>query len=435
MTAAPRPKRTSAGERFDALFAAGGRLDPHPLYAELREREPVFWSDATNAWVLTRHADVHRLFATEAEFAVLSGEPGATIHGRSLLQMRGRQHRRTKAVIAREIRNLERLDRLMRPVIEGIVDDLVVWLRSASGPVELRTGFTSLLPLRLITWMLGIDDYEDLAGWYRDLALAGVENLVGDPELETRGRRALHKFEALITPVVDAVVADPGEGVLGALARLEDDGAMYSHTELVTLAGFLLTAGVETTDRTMGSLFHRLARHPEEWEALRAEPDLVVPALAETLRHQSAVQGIGRLALVDARFGDIDIAQGTRIIGLIGSGNRDEEVFADGAAFDLERFRDTADRQFTPAADILTFGAGPHHCTGSLLAKLEMSVAFHRVVDEFGPPELAAGSPDSTGVMLRAPEQVVATFHSRTPTAAGVRPLGATGSAGARSIV
>lgn len=403
-----RSRVTSAGRRFDQLFEVGGRDDPHDLYTELRSDEPVFWSEATNAWVLMRYDDVRRVLGTESDFAVLHGEAGATIHGKSLLQMRGREHRHKKAVIAREIRNLDRLDRLIRPTVEGIVADLVAALRRESGPIDMRKQFTGAVPLGVISSLLGVSSPDRLRGWYQDLALAGVENLVGDPAVEARGMAALHRFEEIIAPVIAAQMAQPSEGVLAALARLETDGERMSAAELTTLAGFLLTAGVETTDRTLASLFYRLGRYPEEWSLLQDRHDLVVPVLAEVLRFEPAVHGIGRMALADTEFGGIEIEKGERLIGLIGSANRDETRFDRADQFDPARFETSADKQFTPVSDILTFGAGAHHCTGSLLAKLEMSIAVESVLESFDSIVLESESPPPTGVMLRAPERVVA---------------------------
>ncbi len=235
---------------------------------------------------------------------------------------------------------------------------------------------------------------------------------MGNPDIEQQGLDALHRFEEVIAPVIEREMAEPGSGVLGALARMEHDGAAMSEAQLTTLAGFLLTAGVETTDRTMASLLYRLAHHPAEWRALEEDPELILPAVAETLRFEPAVHGIGRLALGDARFGDFDVAKGERLIGLIGSANRDDDRFPDPDRFALDRFSDSYDRQFTPAGDILTFGAGPHHCTGSLLAKLEMSIAMGAVVESFDGVSLAGSSPPPTGVMLRAPVSVIGSFIS-----------------------
>ena len=402
-----RPLFTDAGRQFDALFEHGGAEEPHGLYRELRLHDPVFWSNAANAWVLTRYADVRRALGTETDFAVLYGEAGATIHGKSLLQMRGKEHRRKKAVIAREIRNLKKLERLIRPTIEQIVSQLITNLRSSKGAIELRLAYTGAVPLAVVTWLLEISEPDQLRGWYQDLALAGVENLIGNPEIQARGLQALHQFEEIIAPIVAAQVTEPQQGVLGALAQLETDGTRMSENELTTLAGFLLTAGVETTDRTMASLLRRIALYPDERRALQNDPALVVPAIAETLRFEPAVHGVGRMALIDDQFSDIDIRKGERLIGLIGSANRDEDHFPDADRFDVERFVDSTDKQFTPASDVLTFGAGAHHCTGSLLGKLEMKIAITEFLSAFGSMSLLPESPTPTGVMLRAPEKVI----------------------------
>lgn len=405
---------TTAGAQFDELFAAGGSLDPHPLYKELRTREPVFWSEGTNAWVLTRYADVRSLFASEDKFAVLHGEAGATIHGKTLLQMRGEEHRKKNAVVAGQIRNLRRLRGDLTNLVEGVVGELVSTLVETDSTVELRSALTGALPLAVVCALLGIDRPGELRGWYRDLANAGVENLIGDADRHTAGLRALHRFEAVIAPVIDSVRSQPTDNLLSALAQAEYEGVPLPEEELTTLAGFLLTAGVETTDRTLASLLYLLGTRKDDWRRLQNDPGLITSAIAEVLRFDSAVQGVGRMALVDAEFTGVPVRRGERVIGLIGSANRDERVFADPDSFRLDRFADTADSQFTPRGRLVTFGAGPHQCTGSLLAKLELSTVVRELLTRFTDIELDPATPSITGVMLRSPERLIAHLVPRT---------------------
>ena len=396
----------NAGAAFDRLFDSGGSIDPHPLYRDLRARQPVFWSDATQAWVLTRHQDVRRLISQDDHFAVMHGEPGATIHGTTLLQMRGEEHRRKTGVVAREIRNLSALEGKIRTRVEKASSDLLDDLDTGPDMVELRSAYTSLLPLTVIAWLLGMDSPDELKGWYRDLALAGVENIVGDEGRRLAGLRAVRRFEAVIEPVINTAIQHPGVDVLSALATWEHEGIRLPFTELRTLAGFLLTAGVETTDRTLTSLLYRLARNDQDWLLLREEPELINAAIAETLRIDAPVQGLGRVALEDTEFNGVSITSGERLLGLIGSANRDEAVFDDPDRFDVARFANSADRQFTPAAQILSFSMGPHHCTGPLLARLELTVALRDVLARFESLELHPETPLPSGMMLRSPEEL-----------------------------
>ena len=406
MADSPGSAASAASAEFDGLLAAGGAVEPHDFYRRCRVDEPIFWSEATRAWVLTRYHDVRRLLSGEEHFAVLSGQPGATIHGRTILQMRGEEHRKKNAVVARVIRNPTALNGRIRNQVRSLSAQLVAELPVAPETVDVRARYTSRLPLGVIAWLLGIADADRLRGWYRALAQAGVENLVDDPQRTAAGVTALHHFEDVIAPVIEHKRREPGNDLVSALISFEHEGTVLSDREITTLSGFLLTAGVETTDRTLASLLALLARRRDLWERLAADSAFAVALVAEMLRYEPPVQGLGRLALDDAEFHGTTVAKGQRVIGIIASANRDEAMFDAPDEFDPDRITDPH-REFTSRAVALPFGAGVHHCTGSLLAKLELVTALTDLEASFARLEpLDAVDYEATGMMLRSPEVV-----------------------------
>jgi len=405
------------GSKFDALLAAGGALDPHPFYRECRSVAPIFWSGATNAWVLTRHSDVKRVLGQEEQFAVLYGQAGATIHGRTVLQMRGEEHRKKNAIIARVVRNPVAITGRIQQKVEAVSKQLIDTLPATPDFVDVRAEYTSLLPLTIIAWLLGIEDPTPLRGWYRALAQAGVENLVADPSRQAAGEDALHKFEAIIAPVIDEKRRNPTDDLISALVKADYDGEPMSAAEVETLCGFLLTAGVETTDRSLSSLFALLAEDKMLWSQLQSDKSLVTSAAVEILRYEPPVQGLGRMALADTEFHGVQVPKGGRVIGIIASANRDDDVFDQPDTFDVSRFADSADREFTPAGKTLPFGAGVHHCTGSLLAKLELTTAIGDFLDHFISLKVPDGFRiEMDGVMLRSPRALPLSLSPRAGT-------------------
>jgi cytochrome P450 len=392
---------------YDDLFAHRGRLDPHEVYQRARHDAPIFWSQSASAWVLTRHADVRRILEDEGTFAVLSGGAGASIHGRTVLQMSGDEHRRKNAIIAKGIRNTKRLAGPIAERIAQISARLVAALPRAPFAVDLKAAYTTPMPLQVIAWMLDVEDAAEFREWYDALAAAGVENVVSDPSLREAGLAARDSLRALITPLIDARRDDPGDDLISTLCTAEYEGERLSDEEIKTLTGFLLTAGVETTDRAMSSLLRQALLEPDLWERLGDDREATaVGACAEILRLEPPVQALPRATLVDTNMHGVSLPRGTRVIGVIASANRDEEVFPEGDQFVIDRF-DNPDREFTPAGSTLPFGAGSHHCTGSLLAKLEMVTAIRDLTQAFGAIELAADvPPTSVGVMLRSPREL-----------------------------
>jgi cytochrome P450 len=112
---------------------------------------------------------------------------------------------------------------------------------------------------------------------------------------------------------------------------------------------------------------------------------------------------------VDTEIGGQSVREGERIVTLMASGNRDPDVFANPDVFDIERFKDVADREFSVKATILSFGYGRHLCTGSLLAKMEMVECLEILLDEYESAEFTQGVPDDVGFVLRSPEHLIVT--------------------------
>lgn len=400
-------KQLGFGVEFDNLFANQGLLDPHELYRRAREEAPIFWSEATNAWVLTRYGDVKRILDDEDTFAVLSGEAGASIHGRTILQMRGNEHRRKNSIIARGIRNPRLLSGPIAEQIQAISNDLIDELRTGAEIVDLKSAYTTPMPLAVITWMLDVEAAAEFREWYDALAAAGVENVVANPELRDAGLKARDELHRLVTPLIEQRRRNPGHDLISTLCAAEFEGERMSDEEIRVMVGFLLTAGVETTDRALCSLFRQAVVDPDLWTALREGTDSTwVGASVEILRLEPPVQALPRITIEDAQIMGHQLKAGTRVIGVIASANRDETQFDDVDRFDLNRF-EQPDREFTAAASTLPFGAGSHLCTGSLLAKLEMVTAVRDLSTNFRSLELAADTPPlSVGVMLRSPREL-----------------------------
>jgi cytochrome P450 len=226
---------------------------------------------------------------------------------------------------------------------------------------------------------------------------------VADPSVRAAGLEARDELREMVAPLIEQRRVSPGGDLISTLCTSEYEGERLTDEEIKTLVGFLLTAGVETTDRAMSSLFRQLMLEPDNWDRLRdGGPQAATAASAEILRLEPPVQGLPRRTLTATEIHGIELPADTRVIGVIASANRDEEVFAEGDRFHIDRFKNP-DREFTPAGETLPFGAGSHHCTGSLLAKLEMVTAIRDLSAAFRSIEPATTLPEPVGVMLRSP--------------------------------
>ena len=171
----------------------------------------------------------------------------------------------------------------------------------------------------------------------------------------------------------------PQDDMITALLAAEEAGDRLNREELIMTLLLLLVAGYETTRNLIGNGMLALLRHPDQLQRLRAEPDLLDSAVHELLRYDSPVQFDGRIAREDVTIGGKRIRKGQRVVGLIGSANRDPEIFARPDRLDIGR------RQKTHIA----FGRGIHHCLGSSLALLEGRIVFASLLRRFASIQLA----------------------------------------------
>lgn len=154
-----------------------------------------------------------------------------------------------------------------------------------------------------------------------------------------------------------------GSGLVAALAGLVANGEL-ERGEARSLVQTALVAGTESTRSQLAAAVSLLARHPEQYQRLRAEPELAASAAEEAMRCLGAVRGTARIASVDIDHHDVGFPAGTAIIVNFSAGNRDAGRFDEPNRFDIGRAN---------AGQHLTFGHGIHYCVGAQLARVELS--------------------------------------------------------------
>ena len=141
-----------------------------------------------------------------------------------------------------------------------------------------------------------------------------------------------------------------------------------------------MVAGNETTRQSIASGLLAFARHPDQWELLRREPELVPSAVEEVLRYCHPVWHFRRTATRDTEIRDVPIAAGDKVVVWFGAANRDPDEFPDPHRFDIRRAPN----------EHATFGrTGPHFCLGAHLARFELRVLLEELVPRVGRIELA----------------------------------------------
>jgi cytochrome P450 len=385
-------------------FARGEPVDRHDLYRRLRHDAPLVRSEALGAWVLSRHADVKAVLEDEDRFASLKDGPGAPVYGPSILQWRGREHQKKGGIVARRLRSpmaVSASDEFVQRTASDLADRAV----AMDGIIDLKVEYSMWLPLLVIGELLDVDGAERFRDWYRDIASGGVSS-IGRPEVRERAFAALEQLAEFLRPIIEERRMAPGDDILSDLCTSTYEGEQLPFEQILSMTAFLLTAGVETTERALSSLFVYLFEDPARWQELRDHPELVTAACAETLRVFPPVHGLTRSALEDVEIHGVTIPKGDRFLILIGSANRDEEVFERADEFDLRRFEEHPERQFTNAGWTMPFGAGRHHCTGSQLARLEMEHGLRELLQRVEGATFEGATPPPAGFLLVSPDEV-----------------------------
>ncbi|MFI1908935.1 MULTISPECIES: cytochrome P450 [Streptomyces] len=378
----------------------------------MRDGDPLSWHEATGSYVVSRYEDVERIFKDKkGEFSTENYdwqiEP---VHGRTILQLSGREHAVRRALVAPAFRGSDLRDKFL-PVIERNSRELIDTFR-ATGSVNLVTDYASRFPVNVIADMLGLDksDYDRFHGWYTAV-IAFLGNLSGDQEVVRAGERTRVEFAEYMLPVIRERRAAPGDDLLSVLCTAEVDGVRMSDEDIKAFCSLLLAAGGETTDKAIAAIFTNLLLHPEQLEAVRADRELIPRAFAETLRYTPPVHMIMRQSTTEVELSGGTVPPGATVTCLIGSANRDEKRYRDPDSFDIFREDLAATNAFSAAADHLAFALGRHFCVGALLAKAEVETGVGQLLDAMPDLRLAEGfDPVERGVFTRGPQSLPIRF-------------------------
>ncbi|MDB5559778.1 MAG: cytochrome [Enterovirga sp.] len=368
----------------------GFHADPYPVYAALREHDPVHRLPGGRLLV-TRYADVERIYKDPKTFssdkvvefgAKFGRSPLFEHHTTSLVFNDPPRHTRVRRIIAGAL--TPRAVTAMEPGVVSLVDGLLD--RTAErGSADLIEDFAAAIPIEVIGNLLGVprDERGPLRAW--SLAILGALEPGSDPARLDPGNCAVVEFLAYLeTLVADRRrhPGDPDKDILTRLIQGEADGERLSEKELLQNCIFILNAGHETTTNLIGNGLQLLIEHPGERARLLRQPELIRTAVEEMLRYESSNQLGNRAATCEVAFGGERFAAGTQITICIGAANRDPEPFPDPDRFDIAR---QPNRH-------LAFASGIHQCVGMAVARLEGRVAIARFLTRF-PDYAPAGEP------------------------------------------
>ncbi|EFE66510.1 MULTISPECIES: cytochrome P450 [Streptomyces] len=402
----------STAQQVTDILSPEFAADPYPAYRVMRDSAPLLWHEATRSYIVSRYEDVERVFKDKDDQFTTGNydwqlEP---VHGRTILQLSGREHAVRRALVAPAFRGSDLREKFL-PLIERNSRELIDAFRH-TGSADLVTDYATRFPVNVIADMLGLDktDHPRFHRWYTSV-IAFLGNLSGDPEVAAAGERTRVEFAEYMLPVIRRRRENPGDDLLSTLCAAEIDGVSMSDEDVKAFCSLLLAAGGETTDKAIAGIFANLLLHPEQLAAVREDRGLIPAAFAETLRYTPPVHMIMRQSATEVTLSGGTVPAGATVTCLIGAANRDESRYRDPDRFDVFRDDLTTTTAFSAAADHLAFALGRHFCVGALLAKAEVETGVNQLLDALPDLRLAEGfDPVEKGVFTRGPQSLPVRF-------------------------
>jgi cytochrome P450 len=393
------------------ILSAETATDPNETWRVLRDEHPLYFHEGMQSYVISRYDDVATSFKDKRFTSDNYSWQLEPVHGRTILQMDGREHAVHRGLVTPAFRGSELTEKFI-PVMEKNARELIDGFRH-DGEVELVDQFTTRFPINVIVDMLALpkSDHELFHRWYNSI-MAFLGNLAQDPDVIAQGLKTKDELQEYMLPKIAERRANPRDDLLSTLCTAEIDGEQMSDLEIKAFVSLLLVAGGETTDKAMASMWWNLLQNPDQLALVRENRSLIPHAFAETLRHSPPVQMIMRQPSEDVEVSGGTIPAGATVVCLIAAANRDPQKYSDPDRFDITRPDLNFATAFAAAANHTGFAFGRHFCVGAMLAKVEVETATNQLLDAMGDIELVEPAA-ATGVFTRAPTRLKLRF---TPT-------------------
>lgn len=352
--------------------------DPYPVWRRLRDERPLYYNDRYDFFALSRFDDVEPCLVDWRSYISGRGTVLELIKANmdmmpgSIIFEDPPSHDVHRSLLSRVFtpRKVAAIEPKVREFCARSLDPLV-----GAGGFDFIGDLGAQMPMRTIGMLLGIPEGDQEAirdridqglrleeGTVPDFAEQFEEAPPGTEFEEYIEWRAQHPSDDLMTELLQAEFEDT-DGTRRRLTR----------QEVLNYVNLLAGAGNETTTRLIGWTGKVLAEHPAQRRELVEDRSLVPNAIEELLRYEAPSPVQARYVAKDVEHHGVVVPQGSVVLLLNASGNRDERKFEDPDRFDIHR----------RIAHHLSFGYGIHFCLGAALARLEGRVALDEVLARF----------------------------------------------------
>jgi len=374
---------------------------PYAEFTRLRREAPVSWhgEPAPNSgfWSVSGYADIvtasrdTRTFSSARGISFEEPTDEDMAARRTIIDTDPPEHTKLRKIVSGSFS--QRAVAVYRHFVEGLTEQVLDdGLPAASGTAfDFVDAVAKEVPIRVLARIMGLpggqlDQFIDLG----DRLIANTDPDITDVVWGRDDTDAYRRFPFrspygkqlwdLGREVIRGRLADPGDDLLSTLLRAEVDGDRLTETDLDNFFSILVIAGNETTRIAIAHGVLAFCQYPDQWDRLRAGPELLGTATDEVIRWSCPTHFMRRTATVGTELGGARIRAGDKVVLWYVSGNRDESEFPRPDVFDVGR---TPNRH-------LSFGrGGPHLCLGAHLARLEVQVVLAALARRVAAFELA----------------------------------------------
>ena len=354
----------------------------------IREHDPVYWSDLSHCWIVSRFQDVTDGF--HLKYPLMNGGKNEFSLASIPLEERdvriptlkkyvncwivgvdAPEHTRLRKLMMQAFtkKMVEKLKPYVRERVNQLLDQAV-----ATPEIEFNEEIARPLPGSVIFKLAGIPEeyFPSLKEW----SIAIVEGMVTampPPEALERTEWAMTEIDKVVLAELEKRKQQPRDDLLTAFLHASEDGGSLSRDELLSSMQVVVVAGHDTTSNTMTLGLEALSRHPEAWQYMYENPDKILQCVNELMRYVAMTGGQPRNVGEDFEWHGKQLKKGDIVFLSVIGANRDPRAFKNPEKLDFTR--DTTESQ--------VFGPGVHHCIGHLLAKMQLCEFFATLVERF----------------------------------------------------
>jgi cytochrome P450 len=358
-------------------------VDFHGEWDRLRDgaraiRSTFRADEGMNQWYVFDYEDVHWAVQHPEVFSSATIDHNANIGDHRWIpeEMDPPEHTKYRQLLNWQFApaRMKALEPRMRQLCGELIDRF-----SDEGSCEVMGDFARLFPTTIFIQLLGlpVEEAPTFLDWAHKLMHTPHD---ADVDFAIRGGANM-QIRDYLDEVVEARRADPRDDITSFLLSSTIDGRPLDHDELQDTLFMLYMAGLDTVAGMLGYAFKHLAENPEERKLVIESPDSIPAAVEEILRYYAHVT-TGRVVAQDVSFAGCPMRKGDRVVLPYPSANRDPKEFPEPNTFVIDR---------TPNRHI-AFGAGPHRCAGSHLARLELRFALEEWHARIPSYRIAAGA-------------------------------------------